>query len=135
MEASDHLESLSYMQAGMHHCSCMLSHCCCASEMSSTDVMCCRDDTNGFQLYQSDPSGNYGGWQATAIGANHQGAQNILKQDYKEDITLEEATNLIIKVLTLSLPPSHLITLPHCAQGHLLSTSWKLLCSVCGWHS
>lgn len=58
----------------------------------------CRDDTNGFQLYQSDPSGNYGGWKATAIGANHQGAQNILKQDYKEEITLEEATKLIIKV-------------------------------------
>lgn len=61
------------------------------------------DDTNGFQLYQSDPSGNYGGWKATAIGANHQGAQNILKQDYKEDITLEEATNLIIKVLSKTM--------------------------------
>lgn len=26
----------------------------------------------GFQLYQSDPSGNYGGWKATCIGNNHQ---------------------------------------------------------------
>ncbi len=26
----------------------------------------------GFQLYQSDPSGNYGGWKATSIGANSQ---------------------------------------------------------------
>ena len=59
----------------------------------------CRDVTNGFQLYQSDPSGNYGGWKATAIGANSQGAQNILKQDFKDEITLEEATKLIIKVL------------------------------------
>ena len=25
----------------------------------------------GFQLYQSDPSGNYGGWKATCIGSNH----------------------------------------------------------------
>lgn len=25
----------------------------------------------GFQLYQSDPSGNYGGWKATCIGNNH----------------------------------------------------------------
>ena len=24
----------------------------------------------GFQLYQSDPSGNYGGWKATCIGNN-----------------------------------------------------------------
>ena len=53
---------------------------------------------NSFQLYQSDPSGNYSGWKATAIGANHQGATNILKQEYKDDITLEEAIKLIIKV-------------------------------------
>lgn len=26
----------------------------------------------GFQLYQSDPSGNYGGWKATCIGNNYQ---------------------------------------------------------------
>ena len=26
------------------------------------------DAVHGFQLYQSDPSGNYGGWKATAIG-------------------------------------------------------------------
>jgi hypothetical protein len=38
------------------------------------------DKHHGFQLYQSDPSGNYGGWKATAIGANNQAAQSILKQ-------------------------------------------------------
>lgn len=27
----------------------------------------------GFQLYQSDPSGNYSGWKATVIGQNNQG--------------------------------------------------------------
>lgn len=59
---------------------------------------CCRDEDRGFQLYQSDPSGNYGGWKATAIGANKQGAQNLLKQDYADDITLEKATRLVIKV-------------------------------------
>ncbi|DBB00907.1 TPA: protein with putative role during mitosis [Trebouxia sp. C0004] len=61
------------------------------------------DVTNGFQLYQSDPSGNYGGWKATAIGANSQGAQNILKQDFKDEITLEEAVKLIIKVLSKTM--------------------------------
>jgi len=25
----------------------------------------------GFQLYQSDPSGNYSGWKATCIGNNN----------------------------------------------------------------
>lgn len=61
------------------------------------------DVSNGFQLYQSDPSGNYGGWKATAIGANSQAAQNILKQDFKDEITLEEAVKLIIKVLSKTM--------------------------------
>merc|ERR1712194_589916 len=43
------------------------------------------DEHFGFQLYQSDPSGNYGGWKAKAIGANNQAAQSILKTDYKSD--------------------------------------------------
>ncbi len=42
-----------------------------------------RDEHYGFQLYQSDPSGNYGGWKAVAIGAGHQAANNVLKSDYK----------------------------------------------------
>jgi len=41
------------------------------------------DEHFGYQLYQSDPSGNYGGWKATAIGANNPQAQSILKTDYK----------------------------------------------------
>lgn len=49
-----------------------------------------RDKHRGFQLYQSDPSGNYGGWKATAIGANHQAATNVLQGDFKEELSLEE---------------------------------------------
>ena len=29
------------------------------------------DSHLGFQLYQTDPSGNYGGWKATVIGNAH----------------------------------------------------------------
>ena len=71
----------------------------CQSKIRHYSRCTCRDVTNGFQLYQSDPSGNYGGWKATAIGANSQGAQNILKQDFKDEITLEEAVKLVIKVM------------------------------------
>ncbi len=53
---------------------------------SSADVP--RDEHYGFQLYQSDPSGNYGGWKAVAIGAGHQAANNQLKTDFKDDITM-----------------------------------------------
>lgn len=40
------------------------------------------DTTHGFQLYQSDPSGNYSGWKATVIGANNQAGKSLLKTDY-----------------------------------------------------
>jgi len=41
------------------------------------------DAIHGFQLYQSDPSGNYNGWRATCIGANEKAATSLLKQEYK----------------------------------------------------
>jgi 20S proteasome subunit alpha 3 len=40
------------------------------------------DEHYGFQLYQSDPSGNYSGWKATVIGANNQAGKSILKTEY-----------------------------------------------------
>merc|ERR1712227_406316 len=58
----------------------------------------------GFQLYQSDPSGNYGGWKATCIGNNSAAAVSILKQEYKENETsLNDALDLSIKVLSKTL--------------------------------
>jgi 20S proteasome subunit alpha 3 len=62
----------------------------------------------GYQLYQSDPSGNYGGWKATAIGANSSSAQSILKAEYKEDIDLHAALLLAIKVLSKSMDSTQL---------------------------
>ena len=38
------------------------------------------DKNNKFQLYSTDPSGNYAGWKATAIGTNHPAATSFLKQ-------------------------------------------------------
>eukprot|EP01103_Thecamoeba_quadrilineata_P006637 TRINITY_DN16365_c0_g1_i1.p1 TRINITY_DN16365_c0_g1~~TRINITY_DN16365_c0_g1_i1.p1 ORF type:complete len:268 (+),score=50.29 TRINITY_DN16365_c0_g1_i1:56-805(+) len=61
------------------------------------------DEHHNFQLYHSDPSGNYGGWKATAIGANNQAAQSILKQDYKEDIELKDALKLAVKILSKTM--------------------------------
>jgi len=40
------------------------------------------DENHGFQLYQSDPSGNYSGWKATVIGANNQAGKSLLKTEY-----------------------------------------------------
>jgi 20S proteasome subunit alpha 3 len=52
----------------------------------------CRDEHYGFQLYQSDPSGNYGGWKAVAIGAGAQAAQNLLKTEFKEETTVSRVS-------------------------------------------
>lgn len=61
------------------------------------------DDRNGYQLFMSNPSGNYSGWKATSIGNNNSTAQTVLKQEYKEDISLKEAVDLAMKVLSKTM--------------------------------
>jgi 20S proteasome subunit alpha 3 len=73
------------------------------------------DDQYGFQLYQSDPSGNYSGWKATVIGANNQAGKSLLKAEYKiggEGSTeqeegsipdVQEALQLAVKVLNKTM--------------------------------
>lgn len=81
------------------------------------------DEHYGFQLYQSDPSGNYGGelvrarafpfaathrgagWKATAIGANNQAAQTLLKDEYKaeSELSLRDVEVLAVKVLSKTM--------------------------------
>lgn len=66
------------------------------------------DPQRQFQLYLSNPSGNYGGWKATSSGANHASAQSLLKQDYKEDCTLKEACGMAVKVLSKTMDSTKL---------------------------
>lgn len=62
------------------------------------------DKHYGYQLYQSDPSGNYSGWKATCIGNNSVAAVSMLKQEYKEDeMELKDALKLAVKVLDKTL--------------------------------
>ncbi|KAJ0399905.1 hypothetical protein P43SY_008111 [Pythium insidiosum] len=57
------------------------------------------DRHHGFQLYHSDPSGNYGGWKATAIGANNRAAKSLLKNEYEENLTVADALKFAVKVM------------------------------------
>lgn len=68
------------------------------------------DKHYGYQLYQSDPSGNYGGWKATCIGNNFGAAISMLKQELseKEKINLAQAKDLAIKVLSKTLDTTKL---------------------------
>lgn len=67
-----------------------------------------HDDRYGFQLYTSNPSGNYSGWKATSIGANNSAAQTLLKKDYKDEMLLADACELAIKVLSKTVDSSNL---------------------------
>lgn len=61
------------------------------------------DENHGFQLYHTDPSGNFSGWRAYAIGLNNNTAQQIMRQDWKEGMKIQEALELAAKVLTKTM--------------------------------
>lgn len=61
------------------------------------------DAVRGFQLYCSDPSGNYSSWKAHATGKGSVNAISTLKSDYDEKCTLKEALILAAKVLAKSM--------------------------------
>lgn len=80
---------------------------------STCGARACRDDKHGFQLYLSDPSGNFGGWKAAAIASNHQAASNILKTDYKDDCTLEVCRRLCLRTQPLDATITYVHTGGH----------------------
>ena len=61
------------------------------------------DATSGFQLYSSDPSGNYAAWKAHATGKNNVNATSTLKEEYVENMTLLEGIIMAAKVLGKSM--------------------------------
>ncbi|KAJ3522571.1 hypothetical protein NMY22_g11837 [Coprinellus aureogranulatus] len=62
----------------------------------------------GFQLYHSDPSGNYSGWKATCIGANSGTAQSLLKQEYKDGLGVKEAVGLVLRTMSKTMDSTSL---------------------------
>merc|ERR1711862_495621 len=62
-----------------------------------------HDEVNGFQLYHTDPSGNFSGWKAYAIGVNNNTAQQIMRQDWKEGLKMQDTLELAAKVLTKTM--------------------------------
>jgi len=69
------------------------------------------DKQHGFQLYQSDPSGNYSGWKATCIGSNCAAANSMLETEYKsgeETLDTTQSLDLCVKVLHKTMTMSKL---------------------------
>lgn len=61
------------------------------------------DHVRGFQLYNSDPSGNFASWKAHSTGRNSINAISTLKSDYDENCTLREALILATKLLAKAM--------------------------------
>ena len=60
-------------------------------------------DKTGTRLFGTHPSGTYRGYKATSQGAGRETVISILREEYRENMTLEEAIKLAVKCLIKSL--------------------------------
>jgi proteasome alpha subunit len=60
-------------------------------------------DKTGNRLFGTHPSGTYRGFKATAQGAGRETVVPILRDEYREEMSLEEAAKLATKCLTKAL--------------------------------
>ena len=60
-------------------------------------------DKTGPRVFGTHPSGTYRGYKARAEGAGRETVFNILKEEYKEGMELENVTKLAVKCLTKAL--------------------------------
>ncbi len=60
-------------------------------------------DKTGTHVFGTHPSGTYRGYKATALGAGRETVLTILKDEYRENLNLEENTKLTIKCLVKAL--------------------------------
>jgi len=60
-------------------------------------------DKTGNGLFATDPSGSYRAYRAVALGYGREVAEAILKEEYREDLKLDEAVKLAVKCLLKAL--------------------------------
>ncbi len=56
-------------------------------------------DDHRVSLIATDPSGSYRGYKATAVGRNSEKALTVLKEEFREEITIDEAIALSVQAL------------------------------------
>jgi len=60
-------------------------------------------DKTGTRVFGTHPSGTYRGYKATALGAGRETVIAILKEEYREDMSINDITKLAIKCLVKAL--------------------------------
>merc|ERR1712070_267623 len=56
-------------------------------------------DDKGPQLYFADPTGSHYRMKAKAIGTGADGAQSTIEESYSEDMSIEEAETLALRIM------------------------------------
>jgi len=57
------------------------------------------DEENECKLFISDVTGNYFGFKASAIGENEEKIKELLKEQYKDSLTIEHGIKVILNIL------------------------------------
>ena len=60
-------------------------------------------DKTGTRVFGTHPSGTYRGYKATALGAGRDTVISILKDEFREDLTLDKSIKLAVKCLVKAL--------------------------------
>jgi proteasome alpha subunit len=60
-------------------------------------------DRTGNRIFATDPSGSYRGYKATAVGIGRETVEGILKEEYREETSLDETIKLAVKCLNKAL--------------------------------
>ena len=60
-------------------------------------------DKTGNHVFGTHPSGTYRGYKATALGAGRETVLAVLKDEYRDNLSLEENTKLTVKCLVKAL--------------------------------
>ena len=84
-------------------------------------------DKTGTHVFGTHPSGNYTGYKATAVGAGTETALSILKEEYREDLTLEKGIKLAVKCLVKALQARELPLRIKIAVIPVATKKWGML--------
>ncbi len=84
-------------------------------------------DKTGPHVFETHPSGNYRGYKATAVGAGTETVLSMLKEEYREDLTLEKGIKLAVKCLVKALQARQLPLRIKIAVIPIATKKWGML--------
>lgn len=65
------------------------------------------DKVGKYQLFCAEPSGNYASWKAHVLGANNANGISFLKEEYKDEMSLQDGLKLALRTMCKTLDATH----------------------------